>query len=271
MKKQLTFAVALCAVAAVFAAEPENLFKNGDFSQGTAGWKVYGAKLDKANKTLNLKYHQPLFSSEAIKVDPKATYKFSVKFASATPGPMYCGLVPIDKNGKEIACRNVQIAYRTDSELLETAAAGSDTIKVKTAPNWKMHSYPYVAFNTKPDYSDLPNYDVAPVKSVTPGADGIEVKLSRKLGKEYAAGTKVRMHTDGATYVYVLTFPKEGITEPTMLSNTIGAKGKLRFRNFTDKVKFYFYIANPKGAAAIEEIKFEMVEPAPAPAAPAAK
>ena len=265
MKKQTLFAVALCAVAAAVAAEPVNLVPNGDFSQGKKDWQCYGGKVDANKKTMTLNFHQPLYSKAPIKVDTKANYKMTVKLASTVPGVMYAGLVSLDKDGKDIGTAHVSTVFKSDSTLLEPVAAGADTIKVKTAPNWKMHRYPMVAFNTKPDRSDLPNYDVMGVKAVTAQADGIEVKLSGKTKKEYPAGTGVRMHTSGATYIYLINFPKEAVTQSTELVGFIGPKYSARFRTGTDSVKIYFYVAGRKASVTIEEIKFEKLD------APAAK
>lgn len=267
MKKQTLFVAAVFAAAAAFAAEPVNLVLNGDFSEGGKHWQSRG-KFDAQAKNLTVKYYNSLTSAKPIKIDPKANYKLSVKLASTVPGAMYCGLVPLDKDGKIIYTRNVSIVTHSDTTLLEPLAVGADTVKIKKAPNWTKRSYPCIAFNTKADRSDLPNYETSAISEIKTQADCIEIKLKSKATKAYPAGTAVRMHTDGATYIYLIRFPKEAITESTVLTGMIGPKDKNnRFRNGTDSVKLYFYVAGKTAKAVIEEIKFEKLDGA----APAAK
>ena len=255
-----------CGILGIASANAgENLIKNGDFSQGGGNWSTLAVynKVDQ-NFTLTSSRHT-LISKEVIPVDTRATYKMTVKVAGQKYNALYCGLIPVDKNGREILTRNASFVRNSDSELIQDAAAGSDTIMVKKAPNWKMHHYPYVAFNTKPDFSDLPNFEVNSVKSVVEKDGAVEVKFHKPLPKGYAAGTPVRMHTDGATYIYLIRFPKD-ISQGVELSDSIGPRTRERFRRGTAGVKIYMFMnasrSNTEAKVVVDEIRFEKVDPA---------
>ena len=264
MKKTLNV-LSLSVLSAAAVSAGENLVKNGDFSQGGINWSTT-AIFNKVDQTFTLSpSRHTMISKEIIPIDTQSTYKMTVKLSGANYSALFCGLIPVDKNGNIIYTRNSSVVRGSDSVLLQDVSAGSDTIMVKKAPNWKLHRYANVAFNTKPDLSDLPNFDVAAVKSVTGKADGVEVKFSKPLEKSYAAGTGVRMHTDGATYIYLIRFPKD-ISQGVELSDNIGPRTRDRFRAGTVGVKVYLFMSAPRSSKdaklVVEEIRFEKIAPA---------
>ena len=73
-------------------------------------------------------------------------------------------------------------------------------------PDWKFVPNARLAFNAKPDKSDLPNLDLSPaiqVSEVIIHPDrSAEVALKTPLRKAYPTGTSVRMHLSGNSYIY---------------------------------------------------------------------
>lgn len=265
MQKKLLLALGMSLTAATVTFAGENLVKNGDFSQGGANWATL-AQYNKVDQTFTLTAaRHTMISKEAIKVDPNAKYKITVKLAAQGQRALFCGVIPLDKDGKQILTRHVGVVRGTDSVLLKDAPAGSDTLLVKANPRWKLYRYTNIAFNTKPDNSDLPNYDVAAVAAVTPQADGVEVKLRSPLAKAYAANTHVRLHQDGATYIYAVRFPKD-VSQAAEYTGEVGKGTRDSFRPGTVGVKMYLFMnadrANKDAKTVVESIKFEKVDAA---------
>ena len=91
------------------------------------------------------------------------------------------------------------------TEVAEDAKKGDKAIKVKDASKWDTKGkYSSIAFNAKQDFSDLPNCDQLPTAVPNAQKDGEvwEILLKKPLGKNIAAGTLVRQHSDGAAFIY---------------------------------------------------------------------
>ena len=101
-------------------------------------------------------------------------------------------------------------------------------ICVKDASKWNMKTpHGYIAFNAKPDYSDLPNNDIAAVApdGIRQNGDVWEITLKAPLTKAVAEGTEVRQQIAGATHIYAAYQQKSGVTgEWMVLSGVIDGK-----------------------------------------------
>ena len=147
--------------------------------------------------------------SKPIQIDPAKKYRLSGKFRAAPgtePQPLYFGFIPLDGKGKQIESFHVNIMKNAKvSELAAPLAKGDKVVKVKDASTWNAATpWGFIAFNAKEDSSDLPNSDLLPIveKKIEKKGDVWEVTLKKPAAKDYPAGTKVRQHRSGATYLY---------------------------------------------------------------------
>ena len=142
-----------------------------------------------------------------IPVDPAKKYRISFEYRLAPgskPVPnFYLGPVGFDAKGAKVVCSTQNAVAGSDTTLAEAAKAGDTVIKIKNGSKWAV-KWSFAAFDTKPDLSDLPNYDIVSIKAVEKTGDVWSVTLARPLKKDYAAGTNVRNQRAGATYRYVV-------------------------------------------------------------------
>ncbi len=200
------FAAALAATAGtglLFGAEVIRIEKVADLP---------GAKKlveNAAEKSITASGRWAKATSKPFPVDPAKKYKLSGKIR-AVPGTVgenfYFGFIPLDAKGRQIASEQVNVKTKgTDTELAAPVKAGDTVVKVKDASKWDAASPWFViAFNTKDDYSDLPNRELAQIveKKIEKKGDVWEVTLKKPAAKDYPAGTKVRQQRYGATYMY---------------------------------------------------------------------
>ena len=140
-----------------------------------------------------------------IKVDPAKKYVVSVKLKQNGEKPLkaWIGFVPTNQKGRVIGPQHVCSSNASLTTLTEDFAKGSKTIKVKDASKWKKGKHYYIAFNAKKDSSDLPNFALSTmISKIEKTGDVYTVTLTKAFKKAYPAGTQVRQHRSGATYVY---------------------------------------------------------------------
>ena len=139
-------------------------------------------------------------SSASYRIDPAKTYRLSGKFKASKPekGWLLFGLAPLDAAGKPISPDMVNPVRGTDTVLTENAESGTASLQIRDSSGWKKGSGIVVKFNTRTDLGDLPNREGVPVDRI----DGNTVILKTPLKKSYPAGTGVRLHTSGDTYMY---------------------------------------------------------------------
>ena len=162
-----------------------------------------------AEKSITASGRHARVTSKPFPVDPAKKYKLSGKFRAApgTTGEVfYFGFIPLDEKGRQIASEYVNVPKKgTDTELAAPARKGDTVVKVKDASTWNAATpWGFIAFNAKEDSSDLPNSDLLPIveKKIEKKGDVWEVTLKKPAAKDYPAGTKVRQHRSGATYLY---------------------------------------------------------------------
>ena len=148
-------------------------------------------------------------STEMIKVDPAKTTVLSGDFRCPVPGKkvrIYLAFNPADAKKDSITAYHVNIVPGTDTFLTAPVKKGDTTLLVKDGSKFRAGTK--VIFNTKEDYSDLPNREVSHgnFKSAEKLSDGTwKITLTLKMHKDYPAGTKVRLHANGG-YQYVSIF-----------------------------------------------------------------
>jgi uncharacterized protein YqfB (UPF0267 family) len=141
-------------------------------------------------------------SKKKIEVDPAKKYQVSVKVKQINEKPSYIwvGFVPYTAKGRRIGNEHGNNNTKGSFTALTAAVAkGAKTITVKDASKWKSGKYYYVAFNAKEDMSDIPNFDLS---SMISKVENNTITLTKTLKKAYPAGTMVRQHRSGGTYIY---------------------------------------------------------------------
>ena len=203
MKK--IFAVAVSAVMAggIFAAEALQPQKVTDFR----GYLKSARDIENGIRIITPGSHVQFVTLKKIAVDPGKKYLITCEYRR-TPGTQgegrfYFAPVCYDKDGREIKVTSVNCVNGTDTILAAAAKKGDKVVKIKNGAKWVLR-YANIAFNTKADYSDLPNADIVPVAAIKQNGAVWELTLKAPLAKDYPAGTAVREQLDGATYRYVL-------------------------------------------------------------------
>ena len=99
-----------------------------------------------------------------------------------------------DKDGKEITSAQFNCIPGTDTVLAEAVNKKDTVIKVKDASKWKVGGR--IAFNTKPDLSDVPtplkDLLVVGLTKITKRDNYYEIQSKYPVGKDYPSGTGVR-------------------------------------------------------------------------------
>ena len=205
MKK--IFAVAVSAVMAggIFAAEALQPQKLTDFR----GYLKSARDIEKGIRIITPGSHVQFVTLKKIAIDPAKKYQISCEYRR-TPGTQgegrfYFAPVCYDKDGKEIKVTAVNCLNGTDTVLAAAAKKGDKVVRIANGAKWNLR-YGNIAFNTKPDYSDLPNRDTVPFSAIKQNGAVWELTLKAPLARDYPAGTAVREQLDGATYRYVLGY-----------------------------------------------------------------
>ncbi|MEI8245702.1 MAG: hypothetical protein WCI51_07725 [Lentisphaerota bacterium] len=205
----------LLAVSMVpFVMNAQNLVKNGDAESGYENWAEEKVQVVTENphsgKNCFKNKVAAVLSAEAIPVDGSKAYKISAWYKSADDKKtnVYLGFQPLDANQKPIESQHVNVVAGTETELAE-ACTGKDTlIKIKDCGKWKINpDNSLIAFDVDitGELKDLPNRNISKgtVKKIEKKDAFWEVTLATPCGMDYPAGTKVRMHSHGASYTYM--------------------------------------------------------------------
>ncbi len=158
----------------------------------------------------------PMLSREFIPVKKDKKYTISGEFRMmGQKVPMlYFGVIPYTEDGREIPFAAIQPAGPQIAVLTGEAAAGSRSVTLKNAADWKFKATCRLAFHASPDKSDLPNLDLSPAIQVSEiifhPDHTVEVAFKSPLKKSYPAGTPVRMHLSGNSYIYAGYGNKKG-------------------------------------------------------------
>lgn len=261
MKKVLC-AMLLSAVAFVVPGEECQI--------GTSGWESLKNTSEKEG-TLVVAGNTMLKSKEFYPVDPAKTYKLSATVRNAdgsTPASLYIGFMPATADKKFISAVMVTPVATATGELAAACGAKDTVIKVKpdAGSNWALGKQWWsVAFDAKADLSDLPNRELTTkIKSIEM-KDGIaEITLTGPACFKKEAGTRVRIHAGGGSFMYPVLNGKPAPADWATLSGTVkGAKDGYATNVWPKSATLCQVIIlanwdNPKSAIELKDVKLNI-------------
>ncbi|MBR4663957.1 MAG: hypothetical protein IKO93_08790 [Lentisphaeria bacterium] len=191
--------LASACVGMLSAQEVISIEKPADFAQ-----KRQVAQAD--DGAIILKGNGAFISVKELTVDPAKKYQISGEFylkTGKTPN-VYLGFVPYDGKNRQITPSMIYINVKSLTEVAGDAKKGDQVIKVKDASKWDAKSpHSFVALGAKEDLSDLPNGNCIFNKpGITQNGDVWEIAVRKPLTRDIEAGTKVRQHFAGSSYIY---------------------------------------------------------------------
>lgn len=209
MKKHL-FILSLAGIS-LLSSGAENVVFNGASSDA---WK-FGEITQAADGVLEMKIPvQTEYGYPEFKLDRKKNYILSGEFrvtGGKTLSNLVVGLECLTMTGKSIFPINYLPLQKSSlGTLAEPIKAGAQKMKVSGASGWNITRDHHVvaAFNAEENDSDIPNFNLSPfIKKggVTDAGNGmIEVEFSSPVKQEIPAGSKIRLHTHGAVFLYVV-------------------------------------------------------------------
>lgn len=153
-------------------------------------------------------YPTALNYKDLIAVSPEKAYILKASFRSLDPklpASAYLGVDVFDKEKRRIGYCNVQVLYHTDSRVV-SAKKGEKFLTIRKFEMKKKIGRFRVAFHTRKDYSDIPNFDLSPIcKSLKEDENGnFRIELSQPLQQGYKEGTPVRLHSPWNPGMYYL-------------------------------------------------------------------
>ncbi len=211
-----------------FALKAENLIKNGDAETDIENWQSEQVQLvtenahsgQKCFKTMNT-----VVGTAIIPIDETKTYKYSIwiKSADNKQTDIYLAFMPLDAEKAQINSQELTPIDESETELAEACKPEDIIIKVTDASKWKISDkFNVIAFNTLDDYKDLPNRNISPIITAIEKNNNIwTLTLENPCAKAYPAGTKIRQHRYGCTYMYPATLSKFNSREWQELSAEI--------------------------------------------------
>ena len=253
MKKVLSAFVFLLLFSV--GAKEVNLLKNGDFSRYKVNWVTDGKVKEegKSGVLILTAKNNRAFSRQVMEIDGnKDTLQITADISADKPVQIYLGLIPADKNWKEFYFRNTGCVAGTFTVLASPLVRNTNKVVLKGIVPFKKSAY--IAFNAKADNSDLPNFQLERIKSVSTENGNTIVTLANRIRRSYPAGTSVRCHVDGPTYLYSSVLRK-GFPGKVKASGAVGKAAKVKFRPGTAGVKVCILLAPVKGA---KDVKAEI-------------
>lgn len=147
---------------------------------------------------------------KSLKIDPAKSYEltFELKLADGMDFPVSVAIAAngSDARGNMIVGAQAAPLFGTETEVLEDAPKGATSLKLKSTAAWTAIPKGFrnsfsLAIGTKEKCADLPSRRLtAQVKTYDCSAEPSEITLKRPLAFPVAAGTKVRVHLDQASY-----------------------------------------------------------------------
>lgn len=175
-------------------------------------WHVRKPSLS-ADGVFSHKSGQRLISSAFIPVKAGKKYVITGEFrvtGTTAAVPLYFGFVPYTADHKEIGFQHYRAMAKSPLATVESAKAGATEVILKKNPTWPAKKSSFLlALNAKEDKSDLPNFNILPVKEIRQESGRTVAVLSAPLKEEIPAGTVVRIHGYGASFLYAGSFGKK--------------------------------------------------------------
>lgn len=263
MKKTL-LAAAVLSAGFLFSAEIFKAVEPADFVQKNVFKKTAGGLSIKAARG----YY---YSAKRIAVDPAKKYRISGEFRfSGTPYKCFqLGYIPADARKRWIPAVGIHGVKKTETTLAAAAKKGDTVLKVTDASAWNnRQNHPAVAFNIKDNLADLPNFDFSGVVkgSIKKVGNVWEITLAAPLKKAYAAGTRIRQHFYGGTYIY--NFSKYGLKPQTgwqkysaeITGETTGIRSDKKFWTGTKTVQVLLLVSGGGADSVVELRNFKVEE-----------
>lgn len=206
-------ALVMILAPTVPAAEEANLIKNGDAETGSLdNWGgftgVVSEDVHGGNHCFSRRGNGTVLSRELIPIDPGKTYTITgwCKSVGTGPSKLYFGCAPCDENRKAIPPEHVICIPGSETTLFEACDKADTVIKIANGEKWQLIVHGRIAFEVDDsgNYEDLPNGKLSSsgMTKVENKGDHWEVHLKKPCGQSYAAGTKIREHISGGTYMY---------------------------------------------------------------------
>jgi hypothetical protein len=160
----------------------------------------------KGKAAYEVKKGRTIISKKRFKVSPDKYYVVTawVKTAGEEPSYGYLGFAPYTAKGRFISQQSIYGLPGTLTELAAPCKKTDKVIKIKNGAKWQKNRWALIAFGAKADNSDLPNFNHSSIgiEKIEKKGDIYEVTLVKAVGRAYPAGTKVREHRCGGSYMY---------------------------------------------------------------------
>ena len=193
-----TIAAAFFAAGAVICSAAEVY----DLSAREA-WEKRAPLTVHGKGVLRAKGRITIVSKDIYPYDAKKTYTFKGLYRQL-PGSgnniFRIGIIPLDKDKKLIEYYTSHPNTATNAILKKDAAATDNFILIDNGLKWNKSSL--IAYNTKPDQSDLPNKNIIKQvpQSIEQTAEGWKISFAKPIGVALTAGTGVRQHAQGGRF-----------------------------------------------------------------------
>ncbi|MBT3865708.1 LamG domain-containing protein [Candidatus Woesearchaeota archaeon] len=151
-----------------------------------------------------------VMSEEFIEIDMSKEYTLRGRFKSTGIGKslVYFGYAPFDENYVQIRSQEVNpYMPAVETTLYEPIESTDKIIKITDGTGWAIGSSKFIVFNIQNGYADLPNRDISEgnivrVEDMRPAQPYWEVEFKEVVGVGRSAGTSIREHFSGGTYMY---------------------------------------------------------------------
>jgi hypothetical protein len=221
---------------------------------------------DKNNLCLKLNGGRYLTAKPFFEADKEKEYTFSMtakSFGEKRPTLLF-GVVCFDKNKIYIPTIAVNTVNGTATILSTDVKAGSKTVVIKNGNKWKASGY--VAFNTdnSDKFRDLPNRNLSSkITKIIKKDNTWIITLQKPIKKSYPAGTKIRLHKAGNSYLYLVNskIPAKWTTYKKTIKGIL--KKGFSSRSFKPGTKFFrvlCFIIGGKGKDCFTLIKDVQIE-----------
>ena len=214
-----------------------------------------------ANGVFSHKSGQRMIAAKSFKTVPGKKYIVSGEFRlvdAAAPAPLYFGVVPYTADGREIAFQHYRKVAKFDMATVSgDAAAGAGELVLKSSPQWTPpKGAVLLAINAKADRSDIPNFDIIAVKTLKMEKGQMRAVLAAPLKKAVSAGTTVRLHGYGASFLYCSSFGKKIDANWQKFSGEITFdSGSIRLAPGTAQAKVAFLSSSRSGTVEFRNLK----------------
>ena len=245
-KKIFTAGICLLFVS-LAAADKVNLLKNGDFSRYKVNWVTDGEVKEEGKTGVLILSGKATraFSRQVMELDARNDeLLLSADVTADKPVQVLIGFVPVDRNWKEIFFRNTGAVSGTFTVLDQPAQKNTKKLILKDKVRARKGNY--AALYARQDSGDLPNFNLERIQSVSEDGKTI-LTLTRNLRKTLPAGTGIRIHTDGATYLYAANLQK-GFPGQIRAQGRIGGSSTVPFRKGTAGCRLCILILPRKSA-----------------------